>query len=143
MSLEANTKARRRRRGFGLIEVMISAGILAVAMAGIMSLLANLEDQYTHQKLVSQALHIGESTMEDLLVRYADDAQLASGTFAGPSYSLQGQPGGTFFTTSWVVQSGVPFSEVRTVTVTVQWSEKNTVTGTSAVKKFSLTTVRT
>lgn len=126
-----------RARGFGLIEVMISASILAIGMSGIISLYSNLQDNYKHQRLLAQALHIAEATMEDLLVRYADDADLVAGAHTGPSYAINGKPGGTFFATSWAVADGVPFAGTRQITLTVTWTE-NTRT-----KTFVLRTVRT
>jgi hypothetical protein len=127
----------RRARAFGLLEVMVSAGLLAVGMAAIMSLVSNLEDNYRHQRIVAQALHIGEATLEDLLVRYADDADLTIGAHTGPGFTAGGKPGGIFFATSWNVVDGVPFAGTREVTVTIQWNENG------IVKQMKLTTVRT
>ena len=126
-----------RPRGFGLIEVMISAAILAVGMSGIISLYSSLQDNYKHQRLLSQSLHIAEGTMEDLLVRYADDVALEAGSHTGPSFAISGKPGGTFFSTSWVVTDGVPFSGARQITVTVAWTENG------RARSFNLKTVRT
>jgi prepilin-type N-terminal cleavage/methylation domain-containing protein len=117
-------RTSRSARGFGLIEVMISAALLAIGMAGIVSLFSNLEENYKHQRLVATALHIAEATMEDLLVRYADDAEISQGAHTGPSFALNGAPGGTFFQSSWQVNDGVPFSGVREVVVTVAWTER-------------------
>ena len=124
-------------RGFGLIEVMMSAVILGVGMTGILSLSANLQDNYHHQKLLVQALHIAESSMEDLLVRYADDPDLTSGNHTGARFGINGKVGGTFYTTSWRVTEGVPFTGTRQIILTVSWSEK------TRSKVVRLTTVRT
>lgn len=136
------TKATRRApRGFGLIEAMISASLLAVAMTAIVSLLVNLQENYRHQRLVAQALHVAEGSMESLLVRYADDAELGTGAHVGPSFGVDGQAGGTFFTTSWNVTDNVPLSGLRRVTITVQWMERGALG--PRVRRLQLTTVRT
>ena len=136
-------KGRHRAppRGFGLIEAMISASLLAVAMTAIVSLLVNLQESYRHQRLVAQALHVAEGSMEELLVRYADDADLGTGVHTGPSFGVDGQPGGTFFTTSWNVTDGVPFVGLRRVTLTVTWNEVTPLG--SRLRRLQLSTVRT
>ena len=50
-------------RGFGLIEVMISASMLAVGMTAMLSLNRQLNDTNQHQKLLGHALHVGESSV--------------------------------------------------------------------------------
>jgi Tfp pilus assembly protein PilV len=124
-------------RGFGLIEAMISAAILAVGLSGILQLFGHLNDQQTHQRLLVQALHVGEATMEGLLLRYADDPELEEGNHAGPGYGADGLPGGSFFSTEWRVEDGVPITGTRQLTVTVRWTERG------VAKTFSLRTVRT
>lgn len=130
-----NTK--RSPLGFGLIEVMVSAALLAIGMAGTSSLVANLQDNYKHQRLVSQGLHIAEATMEELLVRYADDSELAAGPHTGSSYGITGAPGGTYFAVGWVVTDAVPFAGTREIVVTISWSERG------RPKQLAIRTVRT
>jgi Tfp pilus assembly protein PilV len=134
-------RKRRSTRGFGLIEAMVSASLLAVAMTAIVSLLVNLQETYGHQRLVAHALHVAEGSMEGLLVRYADDAELGTGVHAGPSFGVDGRAGGNFFTTSWQVVDNVPFAGLRRVTLTVQWMERGALG--PRVRRLQLTTVRT
>ncbi len=131
--------ARRGRvaRAFSLVEVMASSAILALGMAAVVSLFANLTFAYSHQRMQVQALHVGEGVLEDLLLRYANDNDLKPGPHIGPGFNVDGTPGGTFYTTSWSVTAGVPIPNAREVVVTVSWSEQ----GIS--KAFSLRTVRT
>lgn len=133
----APPRSRSRPRGFGLIEAMISASILAVGLSGILQLFGHLNDQQTHQRLLVQALHVGEATMEGLLLRYADDTELEEGNHSGPGYGADGLPGGSFYSTDWLVEDGVPITGTRQLTVTVRWSERG------VAKTFSLRTVRT
>ncbi|MCC7071780.1 MAG: type II secretion system protein [Deltaproteobacteria bacterium] len=117
--------------------MMVSLVILAVGLTAMLQLFGNLNDAQTHQRLLVQALHVGEATMEGLIYRYANDTDLDPGSHAGPSFGVDGQPGGAFFTTDWNVTPDVPFAGVREVVVTVHWSERG------LPKTFSLRTVRT
>lgn len=143
MSPQRTPGPKRRRlhaRAFGLIEVMFSAALLAAAMTATLSTILTLDAVYAHERLLTNALHVGEATMEGLLLRYGDDPQLAAtnGTpRAGPSFGINGLPGGTFFSTSWEVVLGVPIAGTREVTVIVTWTERG------KVKKFRLTSART
>jgi Tfp pilus assembly protein PilV len=139
--MSARSQHRSKPRGFGLVEAMASASLLAVAMTAIVSLLVNLQESYRHQRLVAQALHVAEGSMEELLVRYADDVQLRPGVHTGPSFGVDGQAGGAFFTTSWSVIDGVPFTGLRRVTITVQWTETSAMG--ARPRRLQLATVRT
>lgn len=135
----AEPNARRGAAlGFSLIEVLISMSLLAVGMTAIATTYGMLADSAEHERRVTHALHVGEATIEELLVRYAADNDLTQGTHSGgPSYTAEGVPGGSFFTTSWEVSTGVPIANARQIRVTVTWHER---TGT---KTLSLVTVRT
>lgn len=128
---------RSRLRGLSLIETLVSSAILSLGLSAVLLLFGSLNDGHTHQRLLVQALHVGESTMEGLLVRYADDTALGPGHHAGPSFGVDGQVGGAFFTTEWDVTEGVPIAGSRDLVVTVRWTERG------VAKSFALRTVRT
>jgi Tfp pilus assembly protein PilV len=133
-------RGRPAKRGFGLLEVMISGVLLASGMAATLSTLSALSALYEHERLLGNALHVAESTMEGLLLRYANDADLAAtgGTpRTGASYTKDGMPGGTFFSTGWLVRPGVPIGGAREIEVIVSWAERG------IPKTLTLKTVRT
>jgi prepilin-type N-terminal cleavage/methylation domain-containing protein len=130
-------RARTRWSAFSLIEVMVSVGILAVGIAATLSTFSSLLATHEHQENATVALHVAEGTMEELLVRYADDAELASGPHTGATYSREGNAGGSFFATDWEVALGRPFAGAREVTVRVRWTERG------VAKSLSIRTVRT
>jgi hypothetical protein len=125
-------------KGFGLIEVMSSAAMLALVMAGAAQAASTLQGAAAHQRYVAQALHIAERQTEDLLVRYATDADLTEGTHTGSGYTSRGvESSAPFFTTSWFVDEGVPLAGTRTLAFTVTWSERG------SAKSLTLRTIRT
>ena len=133
-----SSERSRSPKGFGLIEAMISAAMLAVAMTGMLSLITSLNNTYDHERMMTQALHIGEAQMEGLLVLYATDPLLTTGAaHPGPSFTVDGSPGGTFFTTSWTLNGSVPIAGCREIVLTVAWLERG------VIKTFVLRTVRT
>ena len=124
-------------RGFSLIEVLTSMTLLAIGMTALTVTYGILADSAEHERRVTHALHVGEATMEELLVRYADDAELTDGNHVGPAFTAEGVPGGAFFSTSWLVTTGVPIEDARELRVTVTWTER------TGPKTLTLVTVRT
>lgn len=111
--------------------------LLGIGMAAVVTTFSALLASSAHQRHVTQALHIAEGTVEELLVRYAEDAELTNGGHVGPTFTSTGLAGGTFFQTSWQVEVGVPLPQARQVRVTVTWTER------TGVRKLSLVVVRT
>lgn len=104
---------RRTARGFTLIELMITVGIIVFAVAGLFS-------SFVH------AVLLNEST--DNLVKAANDAQYVLEQMKGVAYgslgayvppSLNSLPG-----ESIAVQQN-PQSRISEVTVNVSWTERN------------------
>jgi Prokaryotic N-terminal methylation motif len=120
--------ALERRRGFGLLEVMISGSILLVGVAAVVTTVNLIERQYAHQRYVTNAIHVAEGTLEELLGRWPTDPELVPAVvFFGSEYDSRGlvtAPGTGFFTTEWVVTAGVPIATTREVRVTVRWFEE-------------------
>jgi Prokaryotic N-terminal methylation motif len=135
-----SARPRRRARGFSMLEVLISGAVLLIAITGYVQLFRQVEMTYQHQRLMTQALHVAEARVEELLILYADDPWLAPGiTHAGPGFDRTGKPvsASPTFTTSWIVTGGVPLPGTRKVEVTVTWQERG------ETRTFTLSTVRT
>jgi hypothetical protein len=117
----------RGARGFGLIEVLISASILFIGVVAVVHTVNVMEAIYTHQRFVTGAMHVAEGTLEELLGRYPNDVEIAGGaSITGPEYSPEGKvmPAGTgFYKSRWDVVADTPVLGVRTMTVTVAWVE--------------------
>lgn len=114
--------------GFSLMEAMISGSILLLGLAGVLTGLGSMNTQYKHQRHMTQALQIAESTMESLLVRGKESDDLDEGEHQGQDFDQAGTPlaGEGFFHSAWTVApagiAGVP--GIRVVTVTISWENQ-------------------
>jgi prepilin-type N-terminal cleavage/methylation domain-containing protein len=128
----------RARRGFSLIEVMISAALFFVGLVAVLSTYHVASRLLSHHRHLTHAVVIGEAVLEDLIHRYPGDGGLAGGVHAGPSYDDAGRLTSSTptFTTSWEVSNYAKVTGIREVTVTVTWTEDG------ATKTMPLTTWR-
>lgn len=129
-------------RGFSLLEVLVSSTLLSAGLTGIVSALSTTTALAAHQRHVTQALQIAESTLESLLIRSVGDPDLAGGTH--PATALQfddeGAPvtsGSGTYSIDWSVTAGPAAApSMRRVAVRVRWNEF------VGEQSFSLTTLR-
>ncbi|MDP2340078.1 MAG: hypothetical protein Q8O67_03905 [Deltaproteobacteria bacterium] len=130
------------KRAFSLIEVMVSSSLLIVGLTGIVSAMSTTTAQYEHQRHISRGIHIAESAVEELLIRPVSDANLAVGTWPVTpfNYDAEGDrvlSGPGTYHVQWTVSGGpVAVPAMRTVKVTVSWTERD------SPRSFSLTTIR-
>lgn len=128
----------RSRRGFGLVEVMISATMLVLGLAGVLSFAAQTSETAAHQRQITVASHVAEIQIEKLLLLSPDDSRLTAGLHDGPGYDQVGNPSATGkFQTRWLVTTSMPITGTRTVVVTVLWTEP------TGAKTTTLKTIRT
>lgn len=114
-------------RGFTLIEVMVSAGLMGVGFAGVVGAVSSATVQMEHQRHVTQAVHAAESMMEDLLTRRRNDPDLAVGSHPnGPDFNdvAERRVVGPY-QTSWniVAESGA-LDQLKRIELTVAWDER-------------------
>jgi Tfp pilus assembly protein PilV len=129
-------------RGFSLLEVIVSSTLLIAGLTGIVSALSTTTTLSTHQRNVTQALQIAESTLESLLIRSVADPDLTGGTH--PATPLQfddeGAPvltGNGTYAVDWSVTAGPAAApSMRRVSVRIRWTEF------VGERSFSLTTLR-
>lgn len=130
------------KRGFSLIEVMVSSTMLIAGLTGIISAISTTTSLHQHQRRITQGIAIGESVVEELLIRPISDTDLTSGNH--PATPLQFDADGDrvvsgsgAYTVDWDVSSAPPAVPLmRTIKVNVRWTEN----GNS--KTFSLSTIR-
>ena len=129
---------RQRRRGFGLIEVMISASMLVLGLAGILSFAAQTSVTSAHQRHITIAAHLADMQLEKLLLLAPDHARLTVGPHSGLVYNDIGVADvAGRFSASWDVVTGAPLVNTRTIVVTVSWTDA------TGVRTTTLKTVRT
>ena len=118
------TTTRRQARGFTLIEVMMAAAIFAAGLAAVFSAFSTAALQFEHQRNTTQAIHVAEAVLEELLLRAPTDPDIAQGVTRSSGYDNNGTPATSgFFTVSWVVTAG-PLAGVRHIAVTSTWAER-------------------
>lgn len=127
------------RRGFSIIEVLVSAAIAAVAISASLQGLVSMRQVNASHIARTTAMLLAEDQIEELLVRFRDDADLGTGTWGPLTYDRDGMPtaGTPYFTTTWTVEENVPVDGVRRITVTVRWTKLG------KAEEFSLQTERT
>jgi prepilin-type N-terminal cleavage/methylation domain-containing protein len=118
----------RAPSGFTLLEVLIAAVLFAVGITATLSAIDTASGLVEHEGRVTQALHIAEGNIEELLLRPRESADPTPGPHTGRVYDSRGiatSPGvtGAFapvYSTTWTVTTGALSS--RLVTLTVTWT---------------------
>jgi prepilin-type N-terminal cleavage/methylation domain-containing protein len=132
------------KRGFSLIEVIISSVLLSIGLAAIATAFGSAASLEGHQERVTIGMHLAEARVEELLVAYPNDASLSAGTH-GPvlfthTAALTTTAGtganAPVFAVTWTIDAG-PIARTRRVVVDVAWTES------SGAQRVSLTTHRT
>lgn len=127
----------KRRRGFGMLEVLISAALLVGGLAAVTQFQANLLRTGVRERHLVTGTQVAEQTLERLLVAFADSPDLGGGAHTGPRFDDDGNPDPAGrFETSWNVVVGDPIVGARRVTVEVRWDDDG------AARKVTLTTIR-
>ena len=132
----ASPKAARGRRqggpgGFTILEAMISAAILLIAISGLLTAFSGLAKTFEHQRHLTPALSIAESAMEGLLLLPASHDDLKNVVHAPRFFDRDGQEVLTpdAYELSWSI-SGTSYG-MRRLTVTVSWEEGSDATPAS------------
>lgn len=137
----AHTRRRRRtKRGFTLLEVMVSAAFFLVGIAGITSTISTVFSLSTRNARLTTAFRVAEWQMESLLLRPNSDAEMVVGATYGPvHYDSDGNASASAVTNgyraTWAVATG-PTASLRRVTVTVAWGDG------SSLRRWSMSTLR-
>ncbi len=125
-SPKAKSKSVKRRRrgprGFSLLEAMISGALLTISVSGTLSAYSNVAAQYQNQRHTTQAMNIAEGTLEDLLLRFNGDTEIAPGSHGPLNFDRDGeiQGGAGTYQATWTVLPH-PIDGIRTIVVTVAW----------------------
>lgn len=118
--------SRKRETGISLIELMISLSILSITLTSFLSATSAVSKIFYHQRMLTQAIAVGESLTEGLLLLDPSDSDLNTGVYA-KYYSIKGSEttiGLATYTAEWVVQSYDPVPGMRELEVSVYWEER-------------------
>lgn len=108
-----------------MIEVIIAAALLGIGIAGVLSAYSTATHLDNHQHRVSDALHIGEGVVEELLLLQNTDADLSASTHGPLRFDVNGNrvASGGFFQVTWTVSAG-PHPRARKLDVRVAWNDQ-------------------
>ena len=67
----------RAPRAFSLVEVMVASTLFLVTVVGVVSATSTANAAYEHQRRLTQAVAVGEYSLEELLLRYTTSPDLA------------------------------------------------------------------
>ena len=106
--------SRRAQGGFNLIEVMVTLGILAFGILAIASMQESSLLGTSRAYNLTDGTTVAMDRLESLISLAYTDSNLSQGNH-GPTTNGR-------YTTSWNVTEDAP-NRVKTITVTVNWSE--------------------
>lgn len=107
-----------------LLEAMMLGAILLIALEGNMAVVSASSGFYGHQHHLAQATHVGQALLEDLMLAYDSDPDLAPGAHVAEFDANARRLAGGTYTANWSVTQDAPFPKIRTIAVTLTWLEK-------------------
>jgi hypothetical protein len=114
---------RQKPRGFTLLETMVSGTLLLLGLAGVMSAIVAYQKMAVNNKHQTQGIHIAESVMEEILLAYPNDTNLAAGLHGPVEFDEFGHEVSTAgrYLAYWDVVPSDPVVGIRKLTVRVDW----------------------
>ena len=116
---------RRATRGLSLLEALAATGFLAIALFAFGSNSVSLTRNAKNADSVGAATALAQQKLEQLRSMPLGAAQLASGQYYDASNPLKADgTGGGVYSRSWTVSSNdTPSLGLKTVTVTIAWTD--------------------
>lgn len=135
---------RRRSSGFTLVEIIVAGTFFLVSFAGMITGISYATKQYEHQRNLTAAIAVAETVMEQIMLFQQTHDSLTAGNTEERWYDINGNdlgPTGSVsasrvFTGTWTTQGDTPVTGLRTVTLTISWTES------TGERRLSLTSVR-
>lgn len=116
---------KRVNRGFTLIEVMIAAGVLVISLVGLVVAGVNATKMYANQRSITQAVAVGESVTEEVLLKFETDPEINIGTSTSRYFTKNGAPttaANAFYTVTWFVTGHPSVTGILRIRVLIQWT---------------------
>jgi type IV pilus assembly protein PilV len=112
----SNPDAKRKtEQGSALLEVVVAISILAIGLLAVASMQVAAIRGNSFAGNVTEGTCMASDRLEKLMSQKYDHADLTSGAHTDPS-----PPSG--YTITWNVTDDSPFSDTKTITLTVIWS---------------------
>lgn len=117
----------RGEAGFSLPELMVSLAVLSITLATTLTASSTAQHLFYHEKLVTQAIAIGETVTEELLLLDASDDALLEGVHEA-TYSRFGAAAGdasSLYTARWTISPWEDVPGIRRIEIRVSWLESD------------------
>ena len=111
--------------GISLIEMMVSMAILSITLTSFMTATGSVSKIFYHQRMLTEAISVGETLTESLLLLDPSADDLKTGSYSR-YYSLEGVETTALlhtYTANWAVESYDPVPGMRELEITVSWDE--------------------
>ena len=102
--------------GMSLVEIMVAMAIMGLGIVMVMRTLPDSSRATTRARNVSKATNLAQEKLEQLMSTPYADADLADGTHADTENPIEGA-----FNRSWAVQADTPYTDMKTVMITVSY----------------------
>src|SRR3982750_2247770 len=106
-----------------LLEATILGAVLLIALESTMAAVSASAGFFGHQHHLTEATHVGQALLEDLMLAYDTDADLVPGAHAAQFDGNAQRVAGGFYAASWTIIQDAPFPGIRTITVDLTWPE--------------------
>jgi prepilin-type N-terminal cleavage/methylation domain-containing protein len=116
------------RRGFTLLEVMVSSVLLIVGITGILQGFSTASAQATRDRQMTTAIHVAEGVAEAILAFQQSDPDLSAGSHADKmQFDRSGHrvSSGGEYIASCNVEPNTPIDNIRRINITVRWPQAN------------------
>jgi prepilin-type N-terminal cleavage/methylation domain-containing protein len=118
---------QHRSAGFSLVEVLVAMVVFMISAAAVSSLMFHSTSFVSRNNFMSQAITCAQAALEEIRTQDYDDIVTTSGkTCSGD---------GVNFNVAWSVSVDDPDAGMKTINVTVSWSEKG------AAKSYAIHTI--
>ena len=120
-SVRSRSAERRGTRGISLLEALAATALFAIALLGFSSNTISVTRSSKTSDSVSVATALAQERLE--LLRSSQIGTVSGGTFNdATTLNADGTANGPY-TRSWTVNKDVPRAGVRTITVSVSWTD--------------------
>ena len=121
----ADRRRRARSRGFSLLDALAGLTFIAVSLLGLSAASVSLTRNAKGADSTSAATALAQQKLEQLRSMPLGAAELQPGIYYDPANRLKadGTSGGTFDRSWTVSQKDIPRFGLKTVTVTVAWTD--------------------
>jgi Tfp pilus assembly protein PilV len=118
-------RARRRGRGFGLVEVIVTVGFASIVLLGFAASTIAVARNSAGSRNAAAATALAQQQIEALRVLPLDAAGVTPGNYvdAGNPMQANGDPNGIFERTWTVSAPDTPAMGLKTITVNVAWTD--------------------